>query len=74
MNGTAYLVGSGPGDPALLTLRARRLLGEADVIVRDHLVAPEILALAHAEAARFLGQERRRTLPPAARHLAACRT
>jgi uroporphyrin-III C-methyltransferase len=45
-----FLVGSGPGDPELLTLKAARLIGEATVILHDSLVSPEILALARPGA------------------------
>jgi len=43
MSGTVYLVGSGPGDPELLTVKARRLIDGADVVLHDKLPGPEIL-------------------------------
>ena len=57
--GTVYLVGAGPGDPDLLTLRARELLEHADLILYDNLTSPEVLAFAgqHAEK-RYVGKKR----------------
>ena len=49
-DGYVSFVGAGPGDPELLTLKARRALHEADVVIHDRLVTPEILELARREA------------------------
>lgn len=48
--GKVYLVGAGPGDPELLTLKAHRLLRDARLILHDDLVPPEILALVGPQA------------------------
>jgi uroporphyrinogen III methyltransferase/synthase len=57
-NGIVFLVGAGPGDPELLTVKAQRLIQQADVIVHDYLVAPEILRLARPDAERvFVGKK-----------------
>ncbi len=51
--GIVHLVGAGPGDPDLLTLKAARLLREADVIVHDRLVGAGVLDLARRDAIRI---------------------
>jgi uroporphyrin-III C-methyltransferase/precorrin-2 dehydrogenase/sirohydrochlorin ferrochelatase len=52
MSGRVSIVGAGPGDPELVTRRAARLLAEADLVLYDALVSPEVLALA-PRAQRF---------------------
>ncbi len=51
--GSVALVGAGPGDPGLLTLRALRALNEADVILHDELIGPQVLDLARRDAVRI---------------------
>jgi uroporphyrin-III C-methyltransferase len=63
--GKVWLVGAGPGDPDLLTIKAARLIAAADALVYDHLVGDGIMELARADARRiYAGKEAsKHTLP-----------
>ena len=53
MNGKVYLVGAGPGDGGLMTLKGKTLISKADVIVYDRLVGPEIMEMIPADAEKI---------------------
>lgn len=63
--GVVYLVGAGPGDPDLLTVKAHRLVREADIILYDRLVSPEILEGVREDCKKiYVGKEESRHLLP----------
>src|SRR5690242_10995781 len=58
MRGKVYLIGAGPGDPGLLTLKGREALRQADVVVYDALIDPQLLGWARPGAARIFAGKR----------------
>ncbi|MCI0879686.1 MAG: HemD protein, partial [Chloroflexi bacterium] len=61
MDGKVYLVGAGPGDPGLITVKGRRCLEQAQVVVYDRLLDPSLLESVSDSAERvFVGKERGR--------------
>jgi uroporphyrin-III C-methyltransferase len=65
--GKVYLVGAGPGDPGLLTVKGKTLLEHADVVIYDALVSPEIIAIINPKAEKINAGKRkgRHSLPQA---------
>ena len=57
--GIVYVIGAGPGDPELLTLKAHRLISSADAVVYDNLVSAEVLAFIPPHAERFYAGKQR---------------
>jgi uroporphyrin-III C-methyltransferase len=66
VTGRVILVGAGPGDPELITVRGARALADADVVVYDRLVAPALLDLAPNAERRYVGKEPGRSATPQA--------
>ncbi len=59
MSGKVYLIGAGPGDPSLITVRGVECLQRADVVIYDHLASPELLRYARPDAERvYVGKRR----------------
>ena len=59
-SGKVFLVGAGPGDPGLLTLKGKKCLQQADVVLYDHLANPVLLDFAPPEAERiYVGRKGR---------------
>jgi len=54
MSGKVYLVGAGPGDPGLLTVKGKRCIEQADVVIYDYLANPRLLDYARSDAVRLL--------------------
>jgi uroporphyrinogen III methyltransferase/synthase len=58
MNGKVFLVGAGPGDPALITIKGKECIEKADVIIYDYLASPELLKFAGKNAEKiFVGKQ-----------------
>lgn len=65
MRGKAYLVGAGPGNPDLITVRGLKLLQQANVVIYDRLIAPELLHHARSDAELiFVGKEQGKHIVP----------
>src|SRR5437588_9204549 len=56
-SGSVYLVGAGPGDPGLITMRGAKLLAEADVVIYDYLANPQLLAYAPRAEVIYVGKQ-----------------
>ncbi|MCL5996717.1 MAG: SAM-dependent methyltransferase, partial [Chloroflexi bacterium] len=68
--GKVFLVGAGPGDPQLITLRGLNALRQADVVLYDRLVHPDLLNHAPPDAARiFVGKEPGKPGRPSQEHI-----